>query len=512
MDVPSLMRQAARFNKERRALYFEGRSFTYAEAWDRGVRVANALIAWGVRPGDRVAAVEDNNVAAADFFLGAAVAGAVRVPLYARNSRDSHKTMLRSTEAKIVFADAHYMSSVAGLEDELPTLDRTIARDDTYEGWLMSQSGTDPEVRVADDDWFVIRHSSGTSGRPKGVGYSQHGWVANSRNWFFRLPRIDTHTVLAHAAPISHAAGYLFLPTWLVGGTNLLLRSFDVPGLLRLMQAEHVTHMFLAPSMVAALVADPNAAGTEFADLACILVGGAPITDATILATRRVFGDVLHQVYGLTEATPLTIMTPDEWYSAPPGSTPLRSAGRVLPFARIDIRDGDAKPLPIGEIGEIWSQCEAQMQGYWGDPKLAKGRILDGWVRSGDIGRLDENGYLYVLDRADDMIVSGGFNIYPAELETVIADHPQVLEVAVFGVPHEKWGETPMVVCRVADTNELSEQDVIDLIAQRMGSYLKPTRVEFTTEPLPKTLVGKLSRRTLREPFWEGHDRRVGGA
>ena len=241
-------------------------------------------------------------------------------------------------------------------------------------------------------------------------------------------------------------------------------------------------------------------------------MGGAPITDATILAARRAFGDVLHQVYGLTEATPLAIITPAEWYSEIEGSTPLRSAGRVLPYALIEIRSTDGEALPTGEVGEIWSRCEAQMQGYWGDEELAKGRIRDGWVRSGDIGRLDANGYLYVMDRADDMIVSGGFNIYPAELETVIANHPKVIEVAVFGVPHAKWGETPMAVCQVADATGVSEQEVIDLVAERMGSYLKPTRVAFTTDPLPKTLVGKLSRRTLREPYWRGHDRSVSGA
>ena len=267
MDVPSLMRQAARFNQDRRALSVEGRSFTFREAWDRGVRVANALIAMGVAPGDRVAAVEDNNLAAADLFLGAAIAGAVRVPLYARNSRDSHKAMLRATETVVVFADGHYGASVAGVQEELPALRHVLVRDGGYEEWLAAQSGVDPMIQVTDDDWYVIRHSSGTSGRSKGVGYTQHGWVMNSRNWFVRLPRIGTDTVLAHAAPISHAAGYLFLPTWLAGGTNLLLRSFDVPTLLRLMDTEQVTHMFLAPSMVAALAADPSAAAKPYPKL-----------------------------------------------------------------------------------------------------------------------------------------------------------------------------------------------------------------------------------------------------
>ena len=511
MDVPSLMRQSVQFHSGRRALVYAGNAYTYQEAWDRGVRVANALIALGVKPGDRVAAVEDNTLSAADLFIGAAIAGAVRVPLYARNSKDSHKAMLRSTEAKVVFAEEHYADSVAGLEDELATLRHIVIRDGNYESWLASHPDKDPMIDVGDDDWYVIRHSSGTSGRPKGVGYTQHGWVMNSRNWFVRLPRIDWDTVLAHAAPISHAAGYLFLPVWLAGGTNLLLRSFDAPAVLDMIETCSVSHMFLAPSMVASLAADPTAQGRNYSKLQCILTGGGPITDATILASRRVFGDVLHQVYGLTEATPLSIMTPSDWFSEIDGSTPMRSGGRVLPYAIVEMRDpGDPKKrLPIGEVGEIYTKCKSQMRGYWGDDELTRSRVIDGWVRTGDIGRLDKNGYLYILDRADDMIVSGGFNIWPAELETVIADHPKVLEVAVFGIPHDKWGETPMAVCRVSEPNEMIPEEIIDLVAKKMGSYLKPTRVEFTTEPLPKTLVGKLSRRTLREPFWQGRQRGV---
>lgn len=512
MDVPSLMRQAMRYNRNRRALVFESRSYTYGEAWQRGVKVANALIAMGIRPGDRVAAVEDNSLAAADLFIGAAIAGAVRVPLYARNSRDSHRSMLGSTGTKVLFADEPYAVGLAGIDGELDGLAHVIVRDARYEDWLQAQSDVDPMTEVGEDDWYVIRHSSGTSGRPKGVGYTQYGWLTNSRNWFIRLPVIGQDTVLAHAAPISHAAGYLFLPVWLTGGTNLLLRGFDVVTLTAAMAEFGVTHTFLAPSMLAALAAHLQESNRSFPRLACLLTGGSPITDATILAGRRIFGDVLYQVYGMTEATPLTIMTPQDWFGDVAGSNPMRSAGRILPYALVEVRDPDGNALPAGEAGEIYCHCEAQMKEYWGDLELSKAKIRDGWIRTGDIGRIDDNGYLYVVDRADDMIVSGGFNIWPAELETIIASHPAVIEVAVFGIPHERWGETPMAVCQVSDPGAICEADVIDLVVSRIGSYMKPTRVEFITDPLPKTLVGKLSRRTLREPHWQGHDRRVGGA
>lgn len=507
MDVPTLMRQAAQANRARTALVFEDRRLTFEEAWDRGVRVANALIAMGVRPGDRVAAVEDNSLTAADLYLGAAIAGAVRVPLYARNSRASHLAMLRSTGCKLLFAESHYAESVAGAEAEVASLTQVVVRDRGYEAWLAAQSSLDPMVEVGPDDWFIIRHSSGTSGQPKGVGYTQSGWLANSRNWFVRLPTPDWDTVIAHAAPISHAAGYMFIPVWLAGGTNLLIRSFAVGEVLDMMEAG-VSHLFLAPSMVAALANDPSVPSRRFPRLRCILTGGGPITDATINASRRAFGEVLYQVYGQTEATPLTFMTPKEWFAEAAGSAPLRSAGRAMPYARLQVRDVESgRPLAAGAVGEIYAQVEAQMSGYWNDARRSAETLIDGWVKTGDIGRIDGNGYLYVLDRADDMIVSGGFNIWPAELETVIADHPGVLEVAVFGIPHDRWGETPMAVCQVREGVVLDPDEIIALVSERMGSYMKPSRVAFCTEPLPKTLVGKLSRRTLRAPFWEGRQR-----
>ena len=193
------------------------------------------------------------------------------------------------------------------------------------------------------------------------------------------------------------------------------------------------------------------------------------------------------------------------------GSTPLRSAGRVLPFVQLEIRGPDGARAAVGAEGEIVARCEGQMRGYWGDDALTKTRLRDGWVHTGDIGKLDANGYVYVLDRADDMIVSGGYNIWPAELETVIADHPDVVEVAVFAVPDPRWGEAPMAVVCTTATAAVSESEIIELCARRLGSYKKPSRVIFTTEPLPKSVVGKLQRKKLREPYWQGHERRVGG-
>jgi acyl-CoA synthetase (AMP-forming)/AMP-acid ligase II len=506
------MRQAMTLYRERTALITEDASYTFAQAWERGVRMANGLCALGVRPGDRVAGLEDNNLGAADLFLGCAIAGAVRVPLYARNARRSHQQMIEQTQTRVVVVDGTHADEVKGLDGEIDGLSHILVRDEGYERWLSEQSGNDPVLRVGADDWYIIRHSAGTTGRPKGIGYTQHDWLVNCRNWYYRLPNLQAHSVVGHAGPISHASGYLFLPAWLHGSVNLLFGAFDAAKVLAMMERHRVTHMFAPPSMVQMLSAEAALVALDLSALECLLVGGAPITDATALAGRAAFGDVLHQVFGQTEAVPLTVMTPQEWFAEVPGSTPLRAAGKVLPFARLEVRDEDGTVLPLGSEGELFAQVESQMTGFWNDDELTSARLVDGWVRTRDIGRIDENGYVYILDRVDDMIVSGGFNIWPAELESAIADHPEVIEVAVFAVPHERWGETPMAVCRVDPGAGVSVEDVVELVRSRLGSYKKPGRVDFTHEPLPKNVVGKLLRKALREPHWADRERRVSGA
>lgn len=505
MDVRTQMRRAVTYNARRPAIITETHKLNFKEAWARGCQLANGLMSLGVRPGDRVAGLEDNNIAAADFFIGCAIAGAVRVPLYPRNSPDAHAHMAEHTQCVALVTDAHYAESVAHID--LPT----VVRGDDYEDWLASFPTDDPDVSIDEDDWFVIRHSGGTTGRPKGVGYTHRDWLLVARNWAYPIPRFDSTSVVGHAGPISHGSGYLFLPGWLHGGANLLFGAFEPGKVLRMMAEHRMSHMFAVPTIMQALARHPDVRTYDWSALRSFVVGGAPITDDTALASREVFGDTLYQGFGQTEALPVAFMGPHEWFAEVEGSTPLRAAGKVLPFAELEIWDEENRPLPLGAEGEIVVKVEGQMRGFWGDPELSATRVINGWVKSGDIGRIDENGYLYVLDRADDMIISGGFNIWPAELESVLADHPAVIEAAVFGIPDRKWGETPIAHVFLEAGAEVDPAELIEMCANRLGSYKKPSRVVFASEPLPKSVVGKLQRKQLREPYWAGHSRRVSG-
>ena len=230
------------------------------------------------------------------------------------------------------------------------------------------------------------------------------------------------------------------------------------------------------------------------------------------MAAREVFGDVLYQGYGQTEVLPVSMMNSAQWFAQVEGSNPLRACGLALPFSEVEIWDEENNPVAPNEVGEIVARSDGMMSEFWNNPEASAERIVNGWIKTGDLGKLDANGYLYVVDRADDMIISGGFNIWPAEIENVLAGHPDVVEVAVFGIPHQRWGETPHALCVVVEGSSVTEQELIDRVSADLGSYKKPSGITITTEALPKSPVGKIKRKDLREPFWAGVDRRVSGS
>lgn len=511
MDVRALMHRAVKFNSQRTAIIHGERRLTFAQSWQRGLRLANALLSMGLKPGDRVGSLEDNGIPAVDFFVAAVAANLVRVPLYPRNKGDTHAHMLGHTGCRAAIVSREYAGELDGLQDALPDLKRIIVRDGGYEDWLAGFPDDDPGVRVDADDYFIIRHTGGTTGLPKGVGYTHRAWLAAGRDWTFLFPPIEQGDNGLHLAPISHGSGYLFVPMWLSGACNVLLDHFDPTAAMDCIEQTPIQYLFVVPAMLNLMNRDAKAASRDFSKLKCMQVGAAPIADDTALTAREIFGDVLWQGYGQTEAVPVTMMGPGQWFAEIEGSEPLRSCGLPLPFADVEIWDENNRPLPQGEEGQLVLRCDGQMAGFWQDPEATAERMVDGWVLTGDIGMIDGNGYVYLLDRAGDMIVSGGFNIYPAELENVLCDHADVIEAAVFAVPNERWGETPMAVCMVVEGASVDAQELMQECADRLGSYKRPHQVVLTTEPLPKSAVGKIQRKVLREPYWEGHERRISG-
>lgn len=512
LNVRDAMRFAAQSNRDRLAIVSGDRSLTFGEAWQRGIRMANALLDLGLRSGDRVAVLEDNCIEAADFFLGMAAANLVRVPLYKRNSSEAHAQMVKQTGCRALVVGHKHQEEIADIKNAVPELEHVIVRSDDYEGWLSSQREDDPDPDIDSSDFYIIRHSGGTTGQSKGMAFSHRAWLSTERDWTYRLPPIELGDACTHVAPISHGSGYLFVPVWLAGGYNILERKFDPQRHFDLL-TEHGGYCFAVPTIVSDLVSfAKNNPVPDVSKLKALVIAGAPMRESTARAAYEIFGDRLHQFFGQTEAVPATWMTAKEWFGDVSGSSPMRSVGRVMPFARIEIRDEDNKSLPLGEVGEIAIQVDGQMEKIWNEPEMTARRLVDGWVLSGDIGKLDQNGYLYLIDRKDDMIISGGFNIWPAELEIAIATHPAVREVVVVAAPHPRWGETPAAIVVAHDGASISEAEVIEVCATRLGGYKKPTLVVIQSEPLLRTPVGKIPRKQLRERFWQTDGQRIGGS
>jgi acyl-CoA synthetase (AMP-forming)/AMP-acid ligase II len=509
LDVREALRRAAEWNADRLAIVSGERELTFEQAWIRGLRVANALLELGLRSGDRVAVLEDNSIEASDFFLGTAAANLVRVPLYKRSAPEAHGHMVRHTGCRALVVSEKYLPEVAGIRELAPALEHVIVRSADYEAWLEGHSASDPNPTIASDDMYIIRHSGGTTGLPKGMAFSHRAWMNTERDWTYRLPPIEIGDACLHVAPISHGSGYLFVPMWISGGYNILEAKFEARRVLDLL-SNHGGYFFAVPTIVSDVIAARGDAHYRFDKLKAIVIAGAPIRPQTAIAARTLFGDVVHQFYGQTEATPAVWMTPREWFSETPGSDPMLSVGRPMPFARVEVRDEENRRVAVNVEGELAIQTDGQMDMIWNEPKLTTQRLVDGWVLTGDIGRIDQNGYVYLVDRKDDLIISGGLNIWPTELELAISDHAAVREVAVIAAPHARWGETPIAIVVLHEGAVLTEADIIAICAARLGDLKRPTRVIIREEVLPRTPVGKLNRKLLREPFWAGVDRRVG--
>ena len=511
LDVRSALRRAMVCNRNRPAILAEEFELTFEEAWKRGCQLANALLSKGLKPGDKIAVLEDNCLEASDFFLAAAIGNFVRVPLYRRNSAEAHAHMIGHTDCRAIIVAAEYAHEVTQFKDTLDHLAHVIIRNDDYESWLAAQSDADPDIEIDIDDPHLIRHSGGTTGRSKGMQFSHRQWMRTCRDWSFFLPRIEAGDYGTHVGPISHGSGYLFMPIWLAGGCNVLVRKFDPEAFANMLE-RFGGFTFAVPTMLSDMVAQ-GTRKRNFTKLRGIMVSGAPIRPATALQARDFFGDVLYQLYGQTESVPVAGMSPREWFSEIEGSEPLLSVGKIMPYSAIEIRDENNQPLPPGEIGEIALQCEGQITEIMNEPELTRQRLVDGWVLSGDIGKIDENGYVYLTDRKDDMIISGGFNIWPTELENVISNLKGVREVAVVAAPHERWGEVPVAVVVLNDGAQVSEDDIVEACKVQLGSYKRPGSVVLREEPLPRTPVGKIQRKSVRDQFWnDPSGRKISGA
>jgi len=478
------------------------RELTYGLLDERSSRLAQALLASGVRAGSRVAYLDRSAPEIVELLFAASKIGAVAVPLNWRLAAPEMRGVLADSMAPLLLVGSVYEELaeevVAGLSPA-PALIRIAAG---YERWLAAFDAADPGGRGEPDDIALQLYTSGTTGVPKGVLMTHRNLAAcaeTSPHWQF-----DDDTISLTPLPMFHIGGigWAFLGLW-NGATTILVREFAAEEILQLLEQERVTNAIFVPTMLQMLTAVPGAADRDYSALRSIAYGASPITTPVLKAALRTFRCSLYGVYGLTESTGGVVqLDPEDHDPDGPREHLLRSAGRPLPWVELRVVDpADGRELPPGHVGEVWLRAPNVTPGYFNRPEETAATLTpDGWLRTGDGGYVDEGGYLFLTDRIKDMIVSGGENVYPIEVEEALAQHPDVLDVAVIGVPDARWVEAVKALVVPRPGSAATPDELIAFARGRLAGYKLPRSIEFVDE-LPRTPSGKVLKRELRARY-----------
>ncbi|MGH0033984.1 MAG: fatty acid--CoA ligase [Myxococcota bacterium] len=511
--IAEILRWRARQQPGGPALWHDQREISYGELDERSSRVANALVRSGVKPGDRVCVLDKSHDSFFEVMFGIAKAGAVYTPVNWRLAPPEIAFVVDDAAAPVLFVGPEFAAAVRQVEGDLGRVRQVVHFGGPENGWASyeayrdAEQGVDPQADGAEDDTAWQLYTSGTTGHPKGAEITHRNLtevVAAGVVGFGGMQSGDSALI---CMPLYHIGGSGYALAAFYGGARLVVTREAEPGeILRLIGEQRISHGFFVPALLNFLLQHPGCAEADFTSLRAILYGASPIPEAVLKASIERFGCQFIQAYGLTETTGAVVLLPPDDHV--PGHPRLKACGLPIFGTRLEIRDAEGRPCPPGVVGEIAISGPMVMKGYWNRPEATASAIRDGWFHSGDAGYLDEDGYLYIHDRVKDMIVSGGENVYPAEVESVLSGHPQVADVAVIGVPDERWGETVMAVVVAAEGSDLTEDAVIDYCRDRLAGFKRPRSVDFV-DALPRNPTGKILKRELREPYWQGRDRQV---
>jgi acyl-CoA synthetase (AMP-forming)/AMP-acid ligase II len=500
------------------AFSFNGRETSWA-AFDRHTdQVANGLIAGGVKPGQRVSYLGKNSDQYFEIFLGAAKMGAVMAPIGWRLAPPEVAHIVNDAEAHILFVGRAFAAAMAEARALVPGLKTIICMEEafgdwpSYAAWRDAQPAEYTGPTPQPDNIAIQLYTSGTTGKPKGAMLTHYNLLETFR--IMKRANLDWNLwtpsdICLVAMPVSHIGGSGYaLSTVLHGAKSVIAAEFDVGAVLDFIIHERISKLFLVPSAMRIVLQDPRARKTDYSRLSHIVYGASPIPLDLLREAVEVFGCGFAQAYGMTETTGMFSALPPGDHDLN-GNPKMRSAGKALPDAQIVIKDQAGNILPAHTTGEIVVRWPGNMAGYWKMDEATEATLdTDGWLRTGDAGYLDEDGYVYIHDRVKDMIISGGENIYPAEVESAVFGHPAIADVAVIGVPSDKWGEEVKAVVVVKPDASTDADDIIAFARTRIAHFKAPKSVDFV-DALPRNASGKILHRQLREPYWAGAARRV---
>jgi long-chain acyl-CoA synthetase len=511
-----IIRTHGRERPDRPAIEFEGTTVTFGQLDERSSRLSNALVALGVAAEDRVAFIDKNGPEFFEITFALAKINAVNVSVNWRLAPNEMAQIINDAQAKVLIVGAEFFPHVEKIEGDLETITTIVAigdhaRWDDYARLIEAQPATDPGAESKPDDVAIQLYTSGTTGLPKGVMLTNDNFFSGVMNvtesWQF-----DNESVNIAVMPMFHIAGSGWSLVGLYHGCQtIVLRDVDPARILQVIPEFGITNALFVPAVIQFLLLMPDVDTTDFSTLRAIVYGASPITDATLIKAMEVFGCDFIQVYGMTETTgAITQLDPEDH---DPVNRPglLRSCGKPYPWVEMRLVDPESgEDVPTGAVGELWTRSPQNMKGYWGNEEATRATIdADGWLRTGDAGYRDDQGFLFLHDRVKDMIVTGGENVYPAEVENVLAKHPDVADVAVIGVPDEKWGEAVKAVVVRREGSDVTENDIKTFAREHLAGYKLPKTVDFADE-LPRNPSGKLLKREIRAPYWEGSHRQIG--
>ena len=514
-NVAGIIRTHAKNLSGKVALVQGDRVQTWQESYQRSCQVAQALKAAGVGNQDRVAFLDKNSIEHFEVFYGCALLNAVSVDINFRLAAPEVAFIVNDSRANVFVVNAEFVPVLDAIVGELTHVKKIVvigehAKHESYEKWVNRYQPIDPGVQAKSGDVAFQLYSSGTTGRPKGVMLTNEnfmGILPTSRT----LWMMNANSINLIAMPLFHIGGSGWATAGQYNGAKsiILRETVDVGGIVKLIGQHRITHAFMVPALLAFTLMVPDIDKADFSSLQLIAYGASPISEQVLAASLKTFKCNFVQVYGLTETTGVvTMLTHEDHDVDGPKKHLLRSCGKPSMGIELKIVDDTGKQLPAGEVGEIIIRSKQVMKGYWNMPEETAKTIRNGWFYTGDAGYTDKAGYVYIHDRVKDMIVSGGENVYPAEVENALMKHPAVADVAVIGIPDDRWGEVPLaIVVRKPDV-AVTEDDIIAFGRTQLAGFKTPKKVAWA-DALPRNPSGKILKKDLRAPYWEGRTRQV---
>ncbi|BCW87836.1 Long-chain-fatty-acid--CoA ligase FadD13 [Alphaproteobacteria bacterium SO-S41] len=513
-NLGDITRIQARRRPDEIAHVFEDRTTTFGELDTRATQIANGLIALGLKPQARVGYIGMNSDRFFEVVYGCFKSNTVMVGVNWRLAPPEVAYVLNDAGAEVLFVGAEFVKMIEPLKAELKTVKTFIAVDGpaanwpVFDAWRDGQSTKDPDVTVAADDDAIQLYTSGTTGHPKGVQLTNGNYVkfmatAQDAGW----ANYDAGEVNLVAMPNFHVAGLnMGVLTVAAGAKGIIMKQVDPVKVLDMIEQYGINNMFLVPAVIQFVITVPDIKSRNLSTLKRVFYGASPISDEVLLKAKDLLGAGFTQLYGLTETVGGGTYLPAEDHD--PARGKLRSCGLPYPGFEIKVVDGEGNTVPTGAVGEILIKSPCTMKGYWNKPEATAKAVVDQWFYSGDAGFFDKDGYLFIHDRVKDMIVTGGENVYPAEVENALMSHPAIADAAVIGVPDPKWGEAVKGIVVLKPGADASIEDIIAFTKTRIAGYKAPKSLDLV-EALPRNPSGKILRRELRDPYWAGRERRV---